>query len=213
MRSSAGLLAGAFVCSLLAGCDGGDDDAPQPEPPATTATATAPATRQATPEPSPTPTTSATAAATAAPTATATKPADEDEEREKEPEEGARPREMPDGPSPIAIGGGERPAVLLVPRDADRSEPRPLVLLLHGYGSSGEEANAYFQFGALVNELGFGLVLADGTKDAEGRRFWNGTVECCDMLDTGVDDAGYLRGLIGEARAQAAFDRVFAVGE
>ena len=63
-----------------------------------------------------------------------------------------------------------------------------------------------------MNELGFGLVLPDGTEDPEGERFWNGTAECCDMLDTGVDDAGYLRGLIEEARAHAAFDKVFAVG-
>lgn len=195
MRSFAAFFGGVLVCCLLAGC-GGDGDAPQPE------------------RSSPAATVSTTATATAAPTvkATATKPADEDEEREKQPEEGARAGESPDGPSAIAIGRDDRPATLLVPREADHSEPRPLVLLLHGYGSSGEGADAYFQFAAHVNELGFGLVLPDGTRDPEGERFWNGTAECCDMLDTGVDDAGYLRGLIEEARAHAAFDRVFAVG-
>ena len=197
MRSFAGLLVGALVCCLLAGCGGGgDDDAPPPETPSPTATASASET--------------ATAAATAK--ATATKPADKDEEWEKEPEEGARPWQNPDGPPAIAIGGGERPATLLIPWDADRSEPRPLVLLLHGYGSGGEGADAYFQFAAHVNELGFGLILPNGTEDPEGERFWNGTTECCDMLDTGVDDVGYLRGLIEEARAHAAFDKVFAVG-
>lgn len=196
MRSFATLLAGAVVCALLAGCAGGDDAAPELE----TSSAT--------------PTVSGTATATATPTAkaAATKPADEDDEWEKEPEEGARPWENPDGPPATAIGGGERPATLLLPRDADRSEPRPLVLLLHGYGSSGEGADAYFQFSAHVNELGFGLILPNGTEDPEGERFWNGTTECCDMLDTGVDDVVYLRGLIEEAQAHAAFDRVFAVG-
>ena len=120
--------------------------------------------------------------------------------------------ETPDSPAAIAIGGGERPATLLLPRDADRSQPRPLVLLLHGYGGSSEGANAYFQFSARVNELGFGLILPDGTTDPEGERFWNGTTECCDLLDTGVDDVGYLRELIEEARGHAAFDKVFAVG-
>lgn len=194
MRSYAALLAGAIACCLLAGCGGGDGDAPQPE------------------APSPTPAPSATATASMSPTATAKKSADKDEEWEKEPEEGERPWASPEGPAAISIGGGERPATLLVPRDADRSEPRPLVLLLHGYGSSSQEADAYFQFAAHVNELGFGLVLPDGTRDPEGERFWNGTTECCDMLDTGVDDAGYLRGLISEAQAHATFDRVFAVG-
>ena len=119
MRPFATFLAGAFVCCLLAGCD---DDAPQQEPP------------------SPTPTVSVTPTTTPAPTAkaTATKPADKDEESEKQPEGGERALASPDGPSRIAIGGDERPATLLIPQDADRSEPRPLVLLLHGYGSSGE---------------------------------------------------------------------------
>lgn len=195
MRSFVTLLAGSLACFLLAGCSSGDDDSPDPE------------------TPSPTPTVSATATATEAPTAkaTSTKTADEDES-EKKAEEGARPWENPDGPSAIAIGGGERPATLLIPRDADRSEPRPLVLLLHGYGSSGEGADAYFRFAAHVNELGFGLILPNGTEDPEGEHFWNGTTECCDMLDTGVDDVGYMRGLIGEARTHAAFDKVFAVG-
>ena len=156
----------------------------------TTPTAAATATQKATPAPSPTPSVSATATTKA----TATKPADEDEEWEEKPEEGARPWENPDGPPAIALGGGERPAVLLVPRDADRSEPGPLVLLLHGYGSSGQGADAYFQFAAHVNELGFGLILPNGTEDPEGEHFWNGTTECCDMLDSGVDDVGYLRG-------------------
>lgn len=193
MRSIATLLAGALAYCLLAGCGGGDDDSPQPK------------------TPSPTPTVSATATAAATAKATATKSADE-AESEKKPEEGARPWQNPDGPPAIAIGGGERPATLLIPREADRSEPRPLVLLLHGYGSSGEGADAYFQLSARVNELGFGLILPNGTEDPEGERFWNGTAECCDMLDTGVDDAGYLRRLIEEARAHAAFDKVFAVG-
>ena len=196
MRSFATLLAGAVVCALLAGCAGGDDAAPELE------------------TSSPTPTVSGTTTATATPTAkaAATKPADEDEESEKEPEEGEQARESRDGPPAIAIGGDERPATLLIPRDADRSEPRPLVLLLHGYSSSGTGADAYFQFSAHMNELGFGLILPNGTEDPEGERFWNGTAECCDMLDTGVDDAGYLRGLIEEAQAHAAFDKVFAVG-
>lgn len=196
MRSFATFLGGVLVCCLLAGCGGDNGDAPQQEPSSATATV------------------STTATTTPAPTvkATATKPADKDEKSKKQPEEGEQPGDIREGPMAIAIGGGERPATLLIPRDADRSEPRPLVLLLHGYGSSGEGADAYFQFATHVNELGFGLVLPDGTRDPEGERFWHGTTECCDMLDTVVDDAGYLRGLIDEAGAHAAFDKVFAVG-
>lgn len=222
MRPLAALLAAALLCLALAAC-GGDGE---PASPTATATATPSATEAvAEPEPTATPTAAVTAAVTvtATVTATPTEPADEDDDKdewddkdedggddEKEWEDGERVWEASDGPVPITVGG-ERPALLLVPREADRSEPRPLVLLLHGYGGDGELTDAYFQFSPLVNELGFGLLLPTGTRDEQGDPFWNGA-ECCDMYDTGVDDAGYLKGLIGEARGHAAFDKVAAVG-
>lgn len=108
--------------------------------------------------------------------------------------------------------GGERPATLLLPQDGDRSEPRPLVLLLHGYGSFAGQVDQYFRFSRWVDKAGFGLLLPDGTRDRNGVPFWNGTNECCDLFDAEPDDVGYLKALIEEAREQAAFDRVYAVG-
>ena len=108
--------------------------------------------------------------------------------------------------------GGDRPAALLVPRGADRSEPRPLIVLLHGYGSFAQQADEYFRFSNWVDKAGFGLLLPNGTRDRNGVQFWNGTEECCDMFGAEPDDVGYLKSLIEEARGHASFDQVYAVG-
>jgi len=47
----------------------------------------------------------------------------------------------------------------------------------------------------------------DGITNPIGRRFWNATDACCDFFGAGVDDAGYLRGLIEEIGSTLAIDR------
>lgn len=108
--------------------------------------------------------------------------------------------------------GGDRPARLLLPEAADRSEPRPLIVLLHGYSSRASEADAYFQFSQWVDEGEFGLLLPNGTVDRINNHFWNATAECCDIFGTEVDDVGYIKSLIEEAREVATFDAIMAVG-
>ena len=117
----------------------------------------------------------------------------------------------PEEESKLVIGG-DRPATLLLPKSADRAEPRPLIVLLHGYGSNAAEANGYFRFSSEVDKRGFGLLLPNGTEDRNTARFWNGTTECCDIYGAETDDVGYIKSLIDEARTIAAFDQVFAVG-
>jgi polyhydroxybutyrate depolymerase len=108
--------------------------------------------------------------------------------------------------------GGDRPATLLLPEEGDRSQPRPLIVLLHGYSSRSAEADAYFRFSQWVDKEEFGLLLPDGTVDEISNRFWNATEECCDIFGTEPDDVGYIKSLIDEAREIAEFDQVFAVG-
>lgn len=108
--------------------------------------------------------------------------------------------------------GGERPATLLLPRGADLSQPRPLIVLLHGYSSFARQADQYFQFSQRVDEGVFGLLLPNGTIDQIRNRFWNATPECCDIFGAEPDDVGYIKALIEEANTYAAFDQIFAVG-
>lgn len=138
----------------------------------------------------------------------------EPEERDEE-EESSQPQEeqqQAEPPEAELVLGGDRPARLLLPDTADRSEPRPLIVLLHGYSSRASEADAYFQFSQWVDDGEFGLLLPNGTVDQYRNQFWNATDECCDIFGVGVDDADYLKSLIEEARGVAAFDQVFVVG-
>jgi polyhydroxybutyrate depolymerase len=114
-------------------------------------------------------------------------------------------------PEPIELGG-DRPARLIVPADEDGT-PRPLVILLHGYGSSGGGIDTYFRISRRADEFGIYVLLPDGTREnGGGDRFWNATDACCDFGHSGVDDVGYLSLLIDEARANSPIASVHLIG-
>lgn len=127
-------------------------------------------------------------------------------------EESKRPgEEVKDIPRVI---GGERPARLYVPSDYDPARSYPLVLMLHGFGVNGTLQNVVFQLVERVDQYQFVLVVPDGTKNANGQRFWNAFLDCCSFLEDSVDDVSYLSGLVEEARSVVSIDddRVTALG-
>lgn len=113
------------------------------------------------------------------------------------------------------VFGGARPVTLQVPDDYDPACPAPLLLVLHGYGASGELEANYLGLTALVEGRGVLLAAPDGTLDNRGSRFWNaGISACCNFSNLPVDDVAYLGGLLDEIRGVYAVDpaRVFVVG-
>ena len=90
----------------------------------------------------------------------------------------------------------------------------PLVILLHGYGSFGEEAEAYMKLRPLADSRGFLYATPDGTLDSASKRFWEGTDACCDLFAAGVDDSTYLSNLITQIEARYSVDakRVYLIG-
>ena len=98
---------------------------------------------------------------------------------------------------------------LYVPSSYDGQTPMPLVILLHGYTvTAGRLEEDYMQFRPLAEARGFLYCYPDGTtRSVAGHRFWNATDACCDFGNTGVDDAGYLRGVIEEIARRFAVDR------
>ena len=123
-----------------------------------------------------------------------------------------------DRPSASAVSdqlvvGGARPVTVQLP-PVGASEPAPLLIVLHGYGSTGPEHESYFRFGPVAARRGLVYVTPDGTVDSRGNHFWNATDACCDFDATGVDDAVYLAGLIKEISTRASVDpkRVYFVG-
>ncbi len=117
-------------------------------------------------------------------------------------------------PGTIMIGPAERPARMVVPPAHDGATRLPLIVLLHGYSVSATLQDAYFGLSAVARDAGFYLVLPDGTMDVSGNRFWNALGPCCDLGGTGVDDVGYLTGLLDAAEAVVPVDtsRVYFIG-
>ena len=106
----------------------------------------------------------------------------------------------------IVIDLGRGPITVNVPPSYDPDIPTPLVILLHGYSSSGQETEAYLQLTPVSDAFGFLYLYPDGTADPLGNRFWNATDACCDFFASNVDDSGYLRALIDEVATQLNVD-------
>jgi polyhydroxybutyrate depolymerase len=116
-------------------------------------------------------------------------------------------------PAPATLGG-QRPARLYVPKSYDGSQALPVVLAMPGYDNTSEDLDNWLQLRQRVDSDGFALILADGLTDTAGSPYWNATDTCCDYDGTGVDDAGYLFGLLDELAGQVHTDpaRVTALG-
>ena len=114
------------------------------------------------------------------------------------------------------INTGRADVELKTPDNYAADGPLPLVVLLHGYTSSGAGQDSYMKFSELVNEYGFLLLLPDGTVEKAGRknRFWNATDACCDLQHSGVDDSTYLMSLIRavKARYTVAANQIYLIG-
>ena len=109
---------------------------------------------------------------------------------------------------------GRGPVSVFVPDDYQSDTLVPLIMLLHGYTSSGVWQEQYMEFLPLVDQEGFIYLHPDGTRDSARNRFWNATDACCDFEESQVDDSGYLRALINELTTIYSIDpeMIFIVG-
>lgn len=114
----------------------------------------------------------------------------------------------------IVIDLGRGPVTVHVPASYDPSEPSPLVMVLHGYGMTGQNQESLMKLLPWVDQLGFIYVHPDGTRDQDQAQFWNATDACCDFYGSGVDDSGYLRSLIDQIILELAVDtdRIYLIG-
>ena len=112
------------------------------------------------------------------------------------------------------IGTNERPATVKLPKSYRSDKSYPLVVLLHGRGSTAGITDLYLGLSRSQNKLDYVLLLPNGTIRSDGQSFWNATEECCDSDDTGIDDSGYLLGLVAETKQRFNIDekQVFVLG-
>jgi polyhydroxybutyrate depolymerase len=127
----------------------------------------------------------------------------------------ATPASTPDPTAGPFVVGGDRPATVEIPAGLDPETPTPLLVLLHGYGSTAEDLERAFSLESAAVDRGWLAVSPEGTTDRDGRQFWNaGTIGCCNLYASDVDDSAYLSGLIAEIGERVSVDpkRVFIFG-
>ena len=124
---------------------------------------------------------------------------------------------LPSAPSlsqSIDFGRGE--VTVTVPSSYDSSEDTPLIILLHGYGSTGERQDSYLGFSRIADKYNFLLVTPTGTRESSGRQatFWNATSACCNFQGPKIDDNAYIMGIIERMKEDYNIDsnRVYLVG-
>ena len=109
-------------------------------------------------------------------------------------------------PSVITVGS-DRPSMVVLP-DAAATTPQPLLLVLHGYTSSGEYMDQYLNLRPEAAKRGVVLAFPNGTKEeGTGTPFWQGTDACCNFRQSKVDDVAYLVGLVDQIAAVTPIDR------
>ena len=116
----------------------------------------------------------------------------------------------------VAAAGVEPPPVagMVEPSPRAPGERLPLLIFLHGYGDSGDEAWGRLGLAAFGQRHRAFVVALDGTPDSRGRKFWNAGGACCNFDGRGVDDVARITALIDRWRARPDVDprRIYVAG-
>ena len=111
--------------------------------------------------------------------------------------------------SQISVAGQQRTYRVYRPSTVDPSAPAPLVLILHGNSSTGDDMVNTTQFDMTAESHSFIAVYPDGIEKS-----WNGDF-CCQPAPTlGVDDLAFLNALIPQLERDYNIDKkhVFMTG-
>lgn len=111
---------------------------------------------------------------------------------------------------------GELPAGSVVPKSvvAREGERVPFVLVLHGYGGTGQSFARHFQLSRLAEKRGFIYLAPDGEPDSGGNRFWDAGPACCNFERLSIDHVSALGAVIAQAAAAQQVDpsRIYVLG-
>ena len=114
------------------------------------------------------------------------------------------------------VDAGRGAVTVYLPDGYAPGTPIPLLLLLHGYSSSGPAVESYVGYLSLVDSRRFAYAFPSGRVDAFGQRFWTATNACCNLFNQGGpnDDSSYLRTLIERIRQSVDVDdaRIWLAG-
>ncbi|SEQ06542.1 polyhydroxybutyrate depolymerase [Solimonas aquatica] len=109
----------------------------------------------------------------------------------------------------LRIGGLDRTYLLYRPTSLPAGKPVPLVVALHGGVGTGKIMEDMTHFDNVADEHGFMVAYPDGIA-----RAWNAGSCCAKPMQDNVDDVGFVRAVINDAKAIAPIDarRVYGTG-
>jgi polyhydroxybutyrate depolymerase len=113
-------------------------------------------------------------------------------------------------PSSVASAAGENDALsarVHLPSGLQAGQRAPLLVLLHGLGSSAEMIGQLSEWPAFAERTGIAWMAPNGPYDAEGRRFWDAGPSCCNFGAPSVDHVSQLHAAIERALAAEPLDR------
>jgi polyhydroxybutyrate depolymerase len=101
-----------------------------------------------------------------------------------------------------------------IPASYDGHSALPLLVLFHGYGASAAEIAGMVDTITLSTNASMFIATPNGTRDGNGRRFWNATDACCNFGGVAVDDIAYLSALLDDVASKHAVDpkRIYLAG-
>jgi polyhydroxybutyrate depolymerase len=111
--------------------------------------------------------------------------------------------------------GRVRTYLVHLPASYSKDKAWPVVLVLHGGGGHGEQMAEMTGFSRKADREGFIAVYPNGSGRWQTRFLtWNSGNCCAWAYENRIDDAGFIRALIGELKQDYAVDgrRVFATG-
>jgi len=109
----------------------------------------------------------------------------------------------------LSVDGRSRSYRLFTPLSLDRSRPAPLVLVLAGFGNTGQDMVTATEFDRMAETGDFVVAYPEGVD-----KTWNGGYCCLGRATAGPDDIAFLTRVIDEVQATTKIDagRVFVVG-
>jgi polyhydroxybutyrate depolymerase len=117
-------------------------------------------------------------------------------------------------PTPFYFNVFQRDYRVHVPRGYDGSRAFPLVVVIHGAFSSGKEMERCTGFSQLADREGFVALYPNGIGLFGWLRHWNSGHCCAKAREAGVDDVGFLDGVIRDATERLNIDmhRIYVAG-
>ncbi|MEO6597164.1 MAG: alpha/beta fold hydrolase, partial [Planctomycetota bacterium] len=115
----------------------------------------------------------------------------------------------------LAHGGRDRRYRLHLPPLQGPQAEIPLLVVLHGGGGSGEQAQEATKLAEIGTRAGFAVVFPDGTGPLRGRLLtWNSGGISVYAVDHDVDDVDFLRQVVVDVQRRVAIDpaRLYAAG-